>query len=135
MPDERNDPARATVLQTLCELEQTLQRGGAHAPEADIDALLEATFREIGASGRQYTRESALTVLRERYGARSTRTADGEISELRCEALAKDVFLLTYLLKEPGRSTRRASLWRRHGTQWKILYHQGTPLRGHDGDD
>ena len=134
MPDERNDPVPATLVQTLRELEQTLQFSSVNDAAAEIDALLDASFQEIGASGRQYTRESALAVLRKRPGPRSAHTIHGEMSDLRCDALATDIFLLTYLLREPGRSTRRASLWRRHGTQWKILYHQGTPLRSPDGD-
>lgn len=40
--------------------------------------------------------------------------------------LAPDNFLLTYTLYQGERATRRATLWRRHGAAWKIVYHQGT---------
>lgn len=36
-------------------------------------------------------------------------------------------YLLTYaLLQQDVRRTRRATLWQRRGTDWRILFHQGT---------
>jgi len=36
------------------------------------------------------------------------------------------VNLLTYTLAQGARITRRATIWRRCGSDWKIVYHQGT---------
>ena len=38
--------------------------------------------------------------------------------------------LFTYTLHRGSRITRRATLWRRTGELWQILYHQGTVVSG-----
>jgi hypothetical protein len=38
-------------------------------------------------------------------------------------------YLLTYTLRQPGRVTRRATLWRRTGGGWQAIYHQGTVVQ------
>lgn len=48
-------------------------------------------------------------------------------SRVALERLTADLYLLTYtLLQQDVRRTRRASLWQRRGTDWRILFHQGT---------
>lgn len=37
-----------------------------------------------------------------------------------------DHYLLTYTLHQPGRTTLRATLWRRADGRWQAVYHQGT---------
>ncbi|HEY8720176.1 hypothetical protein [Pengzhenrongella sp.] len=40
--------------------------------------------------------------------------------------LAADTYLLTYVLQQGDRRTRRSTLWQRAGNSWRALYHQGT---------
>ena len=43
-----------------------------------------------------------------------------------CRQLGPDTYLLTYVLREGARITRRATVWRRTETTWQVVYHQGT---------
>ncbi len=49
-----------------------------------------------------------------------------ETRDFQCREVARDNYLLTYTLVQGERVTRRATLWRRHESAWKIVYHQGT---------
>ncbi len=81
-------------------------------------------FWEIGASGRRYSREYVLDVLQERH--RNPVEDTWETEDFRCQELATNVYLLTYTLRQGARVTRRATIWRRAGGEWKIVFHQGT---------
>ena len=53
-----------------------------------------------------------------------------EARDFRCLEIAPDNFLLTYTLHQGERITRRSTIWRRRGGEWKIVYHQGTIVEG-----
>ena len=112
------------ILRTLRGHKMTLQ--SAETSSADLEALLDGQFSETGASGRHYGRDAALQKLARRSKAEAGAEAPEQMSELRCRQLATDLYLLTYRLRQSGRLTRRASIWRRTGRTWRILYHQGT---------
>lgn len=91
------------------------------------EALLDMTaddFWEIGASGQIYSRSSVVETLLERYRAQEEDTFS--CSEFRIRQLADDLYQLSYLLQQPGRLTRRTTLWRKSDGKWKIVFHQGT---------
>ncbi len=100
-----------------------------HHPEfgttrKDFENMTEETFREVGASGRIYNREYVLNVLEERYA--NPHVDKWETKDFKCQELANNIYLLTYTLLQDERVTRRTTIWRRHGSDWKIVYHQGT---------
>lgn len=100
-----------------------------HHPEfgttrADFENMMDPAFREIGASGRRYSREFVLGVLEERR--RHAQPERWDTSDFHCSEIAADNYLLTYTLRQKGRLTRRASIWRRTAAGWKIVFHQGT---------
>lgn len=99
-----------------------------HRPEfaaaAALDELVAQDFWEIGASGRRYSRRYVLETLAAR--AAEAVADEWQASDFHCRALAPHLYLLTYTLRQGARVTRRASLWRREGELWKILFHQGT---------
>ena len=101
-----------------------------HRPEfgtsrKDFEAMLDADFSEVGASGRKYSREFVLDTLAERH--RSPVVEQFAVTEFACRRVAVDVYLVTYQLEqEGGRLSRRSTLWRVSTDSWKILYHQGT---------
>ncbi len=100
-----------------------------HPPEfgttrADFDAMMTSDFSEIGASGKRYSREYVLDMLEERH--RQPAVEDLQPSDFECRRLCANLYLLTYLLPQPGRLTRRTTLWRRCDEGWKIAFHQGT---------
>lgn len=52
-----------------------------------------------------------------------------EVSDFKITKIATDNYLLTYvLIQDKKRATRRATLWRKVDSNWKILYHQGTVI-------
>jgi hypothetical protein len=119
------DEDLAAVLDELVAREPLFHRAELGTTRADFDAMTSEDFWEVGASGKCYDREFVWSVLEERYaeGARD----EWETSEFRCRPLAEDVFLLTYLLRQDERRTRRATIWQRDKLGWRIVYHQGTP--------
>jgi hypothetical protein len=91
------------------------------------EALLEMTtddFWEVGASGKQYSREFVINFLQERYAKSEPELWSTQ--DFYCQEIAEDNYLLTYTLCLNSIHTQRATLWRRTGDGWKIIYHQGT---------
>ncbi|WP_415973489.1 DUF4440 domain-containing protein [Rhodococcus sp. 077-4] len=98
----------------------------------DFDRLTDGDFWEVGASGRRYDREQVWAVLAGRYESDPTgrHDADWTASEFELREIGADTYLLTYILEQGNRLTRRMTLWQRREGDWKILYHQGTPIAG-----
>jgi hypothetical protein len=87
-------------------------------------ALKPTAFREVGASGRRYSRTYVLDTLEQRYAQPVAET--WETRDFHCLEIAPNHYLLTYILVQSGRVTRRATIWRHSSTGWQILFHQGT---------
>ena len=99
-----------------------------HRPElgtsrAHFERMTDEAFWEVGASGRIYDRDFVLANLERRYA--DPHDDEWEVSGFDCRALAETVFLVTYLLKQGTRLSRRSTLWR-HADGWRAIYHQGT---------
>ena len=112
------------VLDELMKLELFFHHPTTGTTRRDLEALTDDTFWEVGASGRKYDRDVVLRVLEER-----TQQPPGEIWDTQdpaCRHLGGDHFLVTYTLFQGKRETLRVSLWRRTGSTWKVVYHQGT---------
>src|SRR5262245_3982140 len=123
-PDLATDPKLADVLAELIRREPILHRPEFGTTRADFAAMTEPEFWEVGASGRRYSREYVLDTLEARH--RAPHDDPWETRGFHCLELAPDNFLLTYTLHQGERVTRRATLWRRRGGAWRIVYHQGT---------
>ncbi len=102
-----------------------------HRPEwgtgrADYERMTAPDYWEVGASGTIYRRDFVLDLLerrREEGGPEETLEASG----FACRQLGAACWLLTYQLVQGGvRRTRRATVWERAGSDWRIVYHQGT---------
>lgn len=127
-----------TIAPKLAAIAEQLQRREPifHRPEfgttrADFDAMMAPEFWEVGASGQRYSREYVLDVLEARHA--SAHEDSWRIEGFHCAELAPDNYLVTYTLyqgEQGERVTRRATLWRRHGQTWKMVYHQGTMVVG-----
>lgn len=103
-----------------------------HHPELGVDRInLEQqtaeNFWEVGASGRPYSRKFVIDAVERRFRDNTEVTTDDwKMSEFYCRELGPDTYMITYLLNQGGRLSRRLTLWRRAGDVWQILYHQGT---------
>jgi hypothetical protein len=100
-----------------------------HRPElgtsrADFERMTDDRFWEVGASGRVYDRRYVLDNLE---AGHSVPHEDGwEVADFACRALGNATFLVTYLLVQGQRQTRRSTLWRYDDDRWVAIYHQGT---------
>jgi ribonuclease HI len=84
-------------------------------------SLLHPDFVEYGASGRVWSGNEILVAL-----AADPETA-GEPVDVASYALACDVILVTYRLLGVC-ETLRSSLWIRVDDDWRLRFHQGTPV-------
>jgi hypothetical protein len=114
------------VLAELRRREPIFHRPEFGATRAEFESMVDEDFWEVGASGRRYTRKYVLEVLEDR--ARTPAEDLWETTDFRCQELAPDLYLLTYTLRQGERVTRRTTIWRRVGADWKIMFHQGTSV-------
>jgi hypothetical protein len=117
-------PECAVVLQELIRREPLFHRAEFGTKREDFEKMTAPEFWEVGASGRQYSRQLVLDVLEKRYENRTE--AVWELGGFHCLEIATDNFLITYTLIQGERMTRRATIWRRTANGWQIVYHQGT---------
>jgi len=119
-------PESDAVLAELRVREPIFHRREFGTSRDDLLGMTADDFWEIGASGNIYDRNFVIETLLERY--KSAETDDLVCSEFRLRRLAEDLYQLNYVLQQPGRLTRRTTLWKKTGGKWKILFHQGTPI-------
>lgn len=119
------DPELPKILEELREREPIFHSPAFGTSNADFAQAMAAEYWEIGASGWRYTRDF---ILNELYTQPPAFAADlGWLtSDHAVLRLGPETFLFTYKLQQVERVTRRATIWRRQGAQWQVLYHQGT---------
>ena len=122
------EPGLASLLDELRTLEDLYHAAFPDATLADFDRLVAPGFWETGATGRRYSRVFARQVLAQRPGRLDPGTWQTDQHHL--QRVSEDVWLLTYRLRQPGRVTRRMTLWRREAGRWQAVYHQGTVVAG-----
>jgi hypothetical protein len=123
-PILHTEPRLADVLDELKRREPIFHRPEFGTTRADFERMTEAEFWEVGASGRRYGREYVLEEVEKRYAEPAE--DDWQTRDFHCLEVAADNYLLTYTLVQGARVTRRATIWRRTGEGWKVVYHQGT---------
>jgi hypothetical protein len=120
------------VLAQLRALEPIFHRPQYFTSRRALTQLVGADFWEVGASGRRYSRAYVMKTLAQRAG---TALEDPwETSEFHCRALARGVYLLTYTLRQGERLTRRATIWERAPSGWRIVFHQGTVVEDQESN-
>ena len=119
-------PRLEDVLAELREREPIFHRPESDAGPADGERITEETFWEIGASGQRYSRAEVLDVLsqRVRHPVKELWRTEG----FECHPLSPSLYLLTYVLWQEERGSRRTTLWRRTVDGWKAVFRQGTLL-------
>jgi hypothetical protein len=117
-------PEHMSVLHELMQREPLFHRRELGTTRKDFEKMTDASFWEVGASGRRYSREFVLNGLEQKY---QNATEDvWEIGDFHCLEIAANNYLVTYTLIQGESVTRRATIWRRAANEWQILYHQGT---------
>jgi ribonuclease HI len=108
------------MLDEVVELELRLLDPAVRADPAEVERLLHPEFREIGASGRMWDRDSMVAALAEEPGTGAT------ASEVEARMVAHEVVLVTYVSESAAGRSLRSSLWVRGEDGWRVLFHQGT---------
>jgi len=117
-------PHLVAVLEELKRREPLFHRPELGTSRRDFENMTDASFWEVGASGRRYSREFILDTLENRRLQPDEDT--WQTRSFHCLEIAADNYLVTYTLHQGPRVTRRSTLWRRSVKGWKVLYHQGT---------
>jgi hypothetical protein len=108
-------------FEQVVELELALLQPEVRGDREWVEELLDKDFREIGVSGRMWTRQETVEMLAVEQDDEPIAVADMEAVEL-----ADGVVLLTYVSDRHGRRARRSAIWRRVDGRWRLLHHQGT---------
>ncbi|MFI8573363.1 DUF4440 domain-containing protein [Stenotrophomonas bentonitica] len=118
------DDALAAHLQAL---ERALHEPAVRGDVAQLAALLDDDFSEIGSSGVCFDRAAALAEIpRERAQVEIVST-DYQVVLL-APTLAQVRYRSWYVVGgERQREVLRSSLWRLRGAAWRVVFHQGTP--------
>ena len=93
---------------------------------AAVEGLLAEDFIEVGASGGTCDRASAIEILTQRTAMPCAESWNSKGFAVR--RITEDCYLTLYILHQPARVTRRATIWRLEGDAWRAVYHQGTRI-------
>ena len=107
----------------IIELELRLQNSAMRGDSKVLDGLISDDFLEFGASGRIWTKAEVVTDLVAEPAAAI------KSENFNCRFLCPGLALLTYVSDSPRGKTLRCSLWRLENDTWRIVFHQGTPVK------
>ncbi|MEB3371869.1 nuclear transport factor 2 family protein [Saccharopolyspora mangrovi] len=102
--------------------ELRLQEPGVRGDADAVRALLHPEFREFGASGAVWDRDSIVRATE----ASSSTDERIEAREFQATRLGPDAVMLTYTTHYRGASALRTSIWVRERGEWLLRHHQGT---------
>ncbi len=110
------------IAEVLLRKEAALLDSSVEDYKGVLSCLIDDEFIETGSSGKIYNKEKTIEVLL-RSGHNSIGILDPAV-----RVLAEDLFLLTFRADSGKGVVVRNSIWRRTGIEWKIIFHQGTPV-------
>ena len=92
--------------------------------------MLADGFREFGGSGREFTKETIISLLQKQPAF------EIQIEDFRAIGIGAESALVTYraTCRVKGTATvsrsLRSSIWQKQEGHWRVIFHQGTPLPG-----
>jgi hypothetical protein len=112
----------------LRRLEERLLDLAVRASGEEVAALLADDFVEFGGSGRVFGKQQIVEALRVESPVRRT------LADFRARWLAPGVVLVTYRVSRHDADggavpSLRSSVWERVEGRWRLVFHQGTPVR------
>ncbi len=122
------------VSDHLKHLEETLLTSSVRKDRTQVAALLAEEFREIGSSGRTFSRAEIQAELQAEFQAElqaESPLREVALSDFTCTMLSDTLALVIYRTVRstppaPPSSAWRSSLWVFREDRWQILFHQGT---------
>jgi hypothetical protein len=119
-----------SLLATIRTLEQELHDPRVRRNRSRLLELIHPDFQEVGQSGRSYDRDAIIRELIDEANDTVVHSDSYVISEL-----VDGIALLRYVSSVDAqngphaRRCQRVSIWQRCDCGWRIIYHQGTPIR------
>lgn len=113
----------AELERYLRELEEKLLKPEIRTSSEEISKLLADEFFEIGSSGVMWYKSDG--IAEEGLGiVRMT------LSHFELHLLSEDIALVTYRIfnEDKKQNTLRSSIWKCRNGEWKMYFHQGTPV-------
>ena len=108
----------------LFSLEQALQQSSIRSDAAQLERLLADDFVEFGASGNVWSSKAQVIA-----GLQDEAFSARRMTEFAVKALSDGVALVTYRgCREGVGESLRSSVWRQEEGQWRMVFHQGTPV-------
>lgn len=91
----------------------------------NLEYRLAKGFIEFGSSGRINDRDSIIYYL-----SNLTDNREIDILDFKLSVLSDTIIMANYrsLIKENNSYALRTSIWKKEEDQWKIYFHQGTPM-------
>jgi ribonuclease HI len=103
--------------------EKTLLDPAIRGDRAALDQWLDPEYTEIGQSGRLWSRDE---IFEDLLSSDQRVYATADLSEPRVRELARDCYLLTYVIQVGERHSRRSSIWRIRDGHLRTVFNQGT---------
>jgi hypothetical protein len=115
------------LKQTLLDLEKQLLTLAVRQDVQKLSVLLADEFREVGSSGRSYSKSEVLASLP------LEAAASFSLDDFAVCPVSEEAILVTFrAVKEVAGSqpvaSLRSSLWVQRDGRWQLLFHQGTAL-------
>lgn len=113
----------------LLRLEEKLLNPEVRKSSDEVMALLSDDFVEFGSSGRIFEKTDVIEALKVESSTHFS------LEDFRAAPLSEGVVLVTYRatmqheLSKVKSSSLHSSIWKKSGSAWKLVFHQGTPLR------
>ncbi len=109
-------------------LEEDLLTQAVRTDPQKLGSFLADDFLELGTSGNIWTKQMVIEALKnESY-------TETFVKEFRLTLLADNIALVTYCAhrrqneNDTGADSLHCSIWKKFNKNWKIIFHQGTPL-------
>ena len=112
----------------LYRLEQLLALASERPTLDELERYIADDFFEHGASGKIWTKDEVIAAIQ------SWPSVERTVVDFSVRALSDTVVLVTYKSTRQAehtgmqRTSLRASIWRKHGKSWEMVFHQGTPV-------
>lgn len=123
------------LLEEFKRREPVFQRPEFGTSKRDFEKLTAESFYGVDSFGRRYSREQAITTALAMYedpkykGIHSWPAGTWEIGKFEWQKIANNKVLVTYMMLTCNNMTRRTSIWHFTGKDWKIMFHQATPVQ------
>ena len=114
--------ANSHVTQLIYDLELSLLKPEIRKSPDQLKKLISNEFIEHGSSGFIYNKSDLLKSLPKE------KTEHYLITDFSARELSSNLMLATYKITVNFKRSLRASIWQLNGSDWQMIFHQGTPI-------